>query len=570
MSEKEQLSRASDEFDETFDFVVVGSGGGSMCSSLVMRAAGKSVLVLEKTPLIGGTTARSGGVMWIPNNRFMKRDGVKDSTEMAVTYLEAVSGGRDDTPGSTPARRRAYVEQGTQMVDFLVQQGIKLTRISYWPDYYDEKPGGSEQGRTVVAELFNVNELGPWKEKLRPNFLSYMAPLDHVLKLRFLKQSWEAKRIAVRMVLRTLAAKLTGKRYLTAGGALQGRMLQAAIKANVNLRTESPVTELIVEDGAVRGVITRKDGKPWRVRARLGVLINAGGFARNQAMRDQYQPGTRTEWSQTNEGDTGEMILEMMRHGAAIGQMEEMVGNQISIPPGMENEVIKPVVQGVTAAPHCILVDQSGVRYMNESGSYMAYCRGMLERNRTVPALPSWAILDSVFIRNYMLAGSMPGAKKPDSWFDQGFLKKAATIEELANLISVDPAALRRTVDRFNDFSAKGHDDDFKRGDRAYDKWLGDPYTKPNPSLGAIGEGPFYAMAVYPGDVGTYGGVVTDANARVLRNSGSVIEGLYATGISTASAMGRVYPGAGASVGPSFVWGYVAAKHALSAPLNLP
>jgi 3-oxosteroid 1-dehydrogenase len=260
----------------------------------------------------------------------------------------------------------------------------------------------------------------------------------------------------------------------------------------------------------------------------------------------------------------------MMRHGAAIGQMEEMVGNQISIPPGMENEVIKPVVQGVTAAPHCILVDQSGVRYMNESGSYMAYCRGMLERNRTVPALPSWAILDSVFIRNYMLAGSMPGAKKPDSWFDQGFLKKAATIEELANLISVDPAALRRTVDRFNDFSAKGHDDDFKRGDRAYDKWLGDPYTKPNPSLGAIGEGPFYAMAVYPGDVGTYGGVVTDANARVLRNSGSVIEGLYATGISTASAMGRVYPGAGASVGPSFVWGYVAAKHALSAPLNLP
>jgi len=529
-----------------------------------MRAAGKSVLVLEKTPLIGGTTARSGGVMWIPNNRFMKRDGVKDSTEMAVTYLEAVSGGRNDTPGSTPDRRRAYVEQGTLMVDFLVEQGIKLNRVSYWPDYYDEQPGGSKQGRTVVAELFDINELGVWRERLRPNFLSYMAPLDHILKLRFLKQSWEAKRLAVQMMLRTVAAKLTGKRYLTAGGALQGRMLQAAIRANVDLRTESPVKELIVEDRAVRGVVTLKDGKPWRVGTSLGVLINAGGFARNQAMRDQYQPGTRAEWSQTNEGDTGEMILEMMRHGAAIGQMEEMVGNQISIPPGMENEVFKPVVQGVTAAPHCILVDQSGVRYMNEAGSYMAYCRGMLERNRTVPAIPSWAILDSQFIRNYMLAGSMPGANKPDSWFDQGFLKKAATIEELASLIKADPAALRHTVDRFNDFSAKGHDGDFKRGDRAYDNWLGDPYTQPNPNLGAINEAPFYAMAVYPGDVGTYGGVVTDANARVLHESGSVIQGLYATGISTASAMGRVYPGAGASVGPSFVWGYVAAKHALS------
>ncbi|WP_298290549.1 FAD-dependent oxidoreductase [Novosphingobium sp.] len=550
-------------YDETFDFAVVGSGGGSMCSALVMRQAGKSVVVLEKTGLIGGTTARSGGVMWIPNNRFMKRDGVADSFEQATTYLDAVVGNRNDAPGTSPERRRAYVAEGAEMVDFLVEKGIRLNRVDYWPDYYDDAPGGSEQGRTVVAELFNVNELGPWKHKLRPNFISMMSTLDEMLKLRFIKQSWASKKIAARIVLRTIGAKLTGKHYVTAGAALQGRMLQASLKAGVELRTESPVSELIVEDGVVRGVVTLKDGRPWRIGTRLGVLVNAGGFAKNQAMRDQYIPGTSTNWSLTAEGDTGEMIREMMRHGAAIGQMEEMVGNQIVIPPGMEDVEIKPVVQGVTASPHAILVDQTGVRYMNESGSYMSYCQGMLKRNEVTHAVPSWAIMDSQFMAKYMLANTMPGAKKPASWFDTGFLKKADSVEELAALTRIPPEALRATIDRFNGFVMNGRDEDFHRGERAYDRWLGDVFA-PNASLGTIEKGPFYAVEVLPGDVGTYGGVVTDSKARVLREDGSIITGLYATGISTASSMGRCYPGAGASVGPSFVWGYVAAKSALA------
>jgi 3-oxosteroid 1-dehydrogenase len=552
-------------FDETYDFVVVGSGGGSMCAGLIARAAGKSVLVIEKTDLIGGTTARSGGVMWIPNNPFMKRDGVPDSLEQATAYLDSVVGDHNDTPGASRDRRKTYLVEGPRMIDFLVGQGIRLNRVSYWPDYYDERPGGSELGRTVVAELFNINELGAWKKKLRPNFIPMMSTLDEMLKLRFLKQSWESKKIALRVGLRTVAAKLTGKNWVTAGAALQGRMLQAALKAGVDFITGAPVQELIEDNGAVIGVVTQKDGKPYRVGARQGVLVNAGGFAKNQAMRDKYIPGTDTNWSLTAEGDTGEMILEMMRHGAAIAQMEEMVGNQIAIPPGMEDVAIKPVVQGVTASPHCILVDQSGVRYMNEGGSYMAYCRGMLERNREVPAVPSWAIFDSQYIRSYMLANTMPGAKKPASWFEQGFLRKADTIDELARDIGVPVEALKATVDRFNSFVAKGNDDDFQRGNRAYDRWLGDKFDKTNASLGTIVEGPFYAMQVLPGDVGTYGGVVTDAQARVLREDGSVIPGLYATGISTASVMGRAYPGAGASVGPSFVWGYVAAKSALAA-----
>ncbi|HEX7853892.1 MAG TPA: FAD-dependent oxidoreductase [Sphingobium sp.] len=548
-------------FAESYDFVVVGSGGGSMCAALRLRAAGKSVLILEKTPLIGGTSARSGGVMWIPNNRFMKRDGIEDSSEKALTYLNHLVSQTSDSPGATPARLRTYVDQGTRMVDFLVDQGIRLNRVSYWPDYYDEAPGGSEAGRTVVADLFNLNELGDQKSRLRPNFISLMSTLDEMLKLRFIKQSWESKRIAVRFGLRTIFAKLTGKHYVTAGAALQGRMFQAALKAKVEFRTEAPVSELILEDGAVKGVLTVKNGEPHRIGARLGVLVNAGGFSRNQAMRNTYMPHTSTRWTNTAEGDTGEMILEMMRRGAAVGQMDEMVGNQMSIPPGMENATIKPVVQGVTASPHAILVDQSGVRYMNEAGSYMAYCKGMLTRHREVPAVPSWAVFDEQFMKIAMLIDTLPGSKKPAEWFTSGFLKRADTVEELARLIDVDPVALRGTVDRFNGFVANGHDDDFNRGDRAYDRWLGNVHQA-NASLGSIEHGPFYAMQVVPGDVGTYGGVLTDENARVLREDGSVIEGLYATGISTASVMGRAYPGAGSSVGPSFVWGYVAAGHA--------
>ena len=219
-------------FDETFDFVVVGSGGGSMAAALVARQAGKSVLILEKTALIGGTTARSGGVMWIPNNRFMKRDGVPDSAEMAMEYLDDAVGDHNDTPGATRARRARYVEKGTEMVDFLVDQGIKLNRVSYWPDYYDELPGGSEQGRTVVAELFNVKELGEWGKKLRPNFLSMQASLDDMLKLRYVTKSGEARKAAAKLVGRTIWAnsdrqalryRRCGVAGADAAGGAQGR-----------------------------------------------------------------------------------------------------------------------------------------------------------------------------------------------------------------------------------------------------------------------------------------------------------------------------------------------------------
>ena len=547
------------QFDETYDFVVVGSGGGSMCAGLVLRRAGKSVLILEKTDLIGGSTAKAGGVMWIPNNRFMARDGVEESFDKAATYLDAVVGDRDDTPGATRERRLTYLREAPEMLEFLIGQGIRFNRAPYWPDYYTNAPGGSAQGRTVVADLFDLNELGEWKHRLRPNKFQLPAPIVQAMSLPLIKVSWRSKIEAMKVVWRGLAARLTGKHWVTAGAALQARMLQAALREGVELRTGSPVREVLVEGDRCTGVVTEKGGQPWRVGARLGVLLNAGGFAHNQEMRDQYIPNTRKEWTHAAPGDTGDMHREMMRIGAMMGHMNEFVGNQMALPPddsepaGMQTQLAKP---------HAFLVDQSGQRYMNEGGSYMLFCQGMLERHKTVPAVPSWMIMDAQFMRRYMLCSTMPGSKKPELWFSSGFLKKADTLEGLAAACGLPAEALKATTTRFNLFARAGKDVDFGRGDSAYDRFLGDYTHKPNDTLGTVEEAPFYAVQIVPGDVGTYGGVVTDSSARVMRSDGSVIHGLYATGTTTAGVMGRAYPGAGCSIGPSFTWGFVAAKHA--------
>jgi len=544
--------------DEEFDFVVVGSGGGSMCAALVMRQAGKSVLILEKTGLIGGSTARAGGVMWIPNNRFMREQGIEDSFEQATSYLDATVGLDDDVPGATPERRRAYVREAPEMVEFLIGQGIKLGRSPYWPDYYDERQGGSEPGRTVVADLFDVNELGAWKAKLRESKMPVAAPLAEMNEFQIYKRSWRSKLLMLRAGLRIALGRLAGKDWATAGRALQGRMLQAALREGVEFRVDAAVKEVILDDGRVTGVVAILDGKEVRIGARLGVLLNAGGFAHNQAMRDTYIPRTRTEWTHAAEGDTGDMHREMMRIGAAMAQMDEMVGNQMTLPPGGEPNMIQPQI----AKPHAFVVDQSGVRYMNECGSYMEFCKNMLARDLQVPAIPSWVIVDTRYLKDYMLADTMPGTKKPRRWFDENYLRTGKTIEALAEACGIDPPRLKATTERFNGFARSGVDEDFRRGDRAYDRYLGDRTHGPSKTLGTVEEAPFYAIPVVPGDVGTYGGVVTDADARVLREDGTVIPGLYATGTTTASVMGRYYPGAGCSIGPSFTWGFVAARHA--------
>lgn len=547
--------------NETYDFVIVGSGGGSLCAALLLQTAGKRVLVLEKTELVGGTTAISGGVLWIPNNRFMKAEGIEDSRDKAIAYLDAIIGDHADTPGTSPARRRAYVDEAPATIEFLVSQGIQLRRVPSWPDYY-KAPGESVAGRTVVSELFDINQLGKqWKATLRPGFLPVAAYLEEAMEIPYLKRTGKAKKVFAKVLGRTLLSRLKGKHLATAGQALQGQMLHAVLKAGVEIRINAAVKDIVVEAGRVTGVVANINGGDQRIGAKLGVLINAGGFSRNQRMLDRYIPGVSAQWTNTAPGDTGEMIEAGTRIGAAIAQMDQRVGSPCALPP--ENPAMKPGMQGDISKPHTIVVDQTGERYMRESSSYMEIAKAMLARNQQAPANPSWMIMDSQYLENYMLAGKMPGKKPNKRWVDEKFLLVGDSIEALANACNIDPSRLKTTVERFNGFVDKGSDDDFGRGSHAYDEWLGDALHTPSHTLGKIEQGPFYAVKIYPGDVSTYGGLVTDEYARVLREDGSVIDGLYATGTSTASVMGKATPGAGGSIGPSFTWGYVAAKHAL-------
>ncbi len=545
--------------NENFDFVVVGSGGGAFSAALTLRAAGKSVVVLEKLDKVGGTTAVSGGVMWIPNNRYMKEAGVSDSREQAIEYMDAVIGDSEDTPGTSHARREKYVDASVEMLEFLVGQGLRFRRIPSWPDYYPG-PGESVPGRTVISELFDLNQLGEWKERLQPGFLPLAAYLEEAMELPNMKRNWTGKKTLFKVLGRTIGNRLRGRHLATAGQALQGQMLHAALQAGVEVRTGAAVEELIEENGRVTGVKVLLDGQAREIGAGLGVLLNAGGFSHNQQMRDQYVPHTSAEWTLTPPGDTGEMLLEGQRHGAALAQMDQRIGNPMTLLPNG-----KPaIVHGDMAKPHSIVVDQQAQRYMSEAASYMEVGKAMLAHHDNAPAIPSWMVVDSQFIDTYMLAGSMAGSKKPKEWTESGFLKSGESIEALASQCGLDPAALKATVDRFNAFARAGKDEDFGRGSHVYHGWLGDPLEAQSPTLGAVEKGPFYAIKVYPGDVSTFGGLLTDCDARVLREDSSVIEGLYATGTTTASVMGKNAPGAGASIGPSLTWGYVAARHALS------
>lgn len=547
--------------DRQYDAIVVGSGAGSMCFAQMLAKEGKKVILLEKAPVLGGTTARSGGVMWIPNNPLQARDGVSDSFEEGKRLIDSLVVGRENEPGSTPQRREMLLREGPNMLSYLMSQGIRLTRVKHWPDYYDEKPGGCKTSRTVVSELFNLKELGPWHKKFQRGFLPMPLMLSDAFQFKHLKHTWASRWVLLKFIGRLIGHILTGKKTVSAGLALQGQMAKAAIAAGVEFYVNSPVESLIIENNQVCGVLAKVDGVTQRIGAKT-VLMDSGGFAKNQRMRDKYQPFTNAAWSNAIDTDTGEMIEEMMRLGAATHNMDMMVGYQTTLPPGKENDFIKPGVQQLGAHPHAIVVDQQGIRYQNEGGSYVAFCRGMLDRNKEVPAVPSWIVMDSRCVKSKGIAG-VRGGKKLIAWQRDGYLKVADNLTDLSRQMGIDPEQLMATVSRFNSFVEKGCDEDFGRGVRDYDSWLGDPYHTPSATLGSLEHGPFYAVPVVPGDVGTYGGVVTDQYARVINTDGGHIEGLYACGVCAASAYGRIYAGAGASIGPAYTFAYVAAKHCL-------
>ena len=545
---------------ETPDIVIIGSGAGGMTAALAAHETGLKALIVEKTRYYGGSTARSGGGIWIPCNHLMRAAGVADSFEEARHYLQVTVGDR-----SPAASRDMYLRQSVQMIEWLGRKSdLQCSYLPGWADYYPELPGGKAQGRAVEAQLFDGNALGADFARLRPPVIPIPAGLTFTAgeynRLGLVMRTWQGKRTALRIGLRLIGARLTGRKTLMMGQALIGRLRLSLKKRGIPLWLDTPMKDLIIDGGRVLGVRVEKNGQPLDIIARKGVILAAGCFAHNLDMRLQYQkhPIT-TDWTVASEGNTGDGILAGQRAGAAIDLMDEAWWGPTSLPPGTP-PFFHVAERGF---PGLIMVNQKGRRFTNESASYVEVVQAMYRlHTEDDPHVPCWFVFDQRYLNNYIFASLFPRQPLPREMLDSGYIRKASTIAGLAGQLGIDAAILGETVNRFNGHAKAGRDPDFGRGDSAYNRYFGDPTNKPNPNLAPIDKAPFYAVKVFAGDLGTKGGLVTDEYARVKRGDGSVIEGLYAVGNSSASVMGATYPGPGATIGPAMTFGYVAARHA--------
>lgn len=550
----------------TTDLLVVGSGAG-VVGALRASALGLETLVVEKQALFGGSTCLSGGVIWLPDNPLMRREGVPDSVEAGLEYFESVVG--DVGPASSPARRRAYIHAGSDMVEFLENEGLRFQRLEGYSDYYAGVRGvraGVSRGRAIEAQLFDKNLLGPvWRDRLPTGWsdaLNAYVGEGAALKAP-LTPGGRAALANARQ--RTEEGLALGERRVTGGAALSARLLHALLVRGIPVWLGSPLEELVVDDGRVTGAVIRRQGERIRVHARHGVLIAAGGFARNAEMRAAHSPErvTTSAWTSANPGDTGEAIRAGIEAGAATGFLDEAWW----MPSWIAPDGTPQMCSTERTKPGSLMVDQGGHRYFNEATSYMDAGQQMLHREQTVGgAIPSWLILDSWHRDRYPLGPHAPG-DLPEDLLASGAVIRADSLAQLAEAIDVDAEQLSSTVERFNALAEAGVDSDFHRGEGAHERYYGDPTHGPNPCLAPLTRAPYYAVAVYPGDLGTSGGLLADEHGRVLSADGSnPIPGLYATGNSTASVMGRSYLGSGASVGASSIFSFVAATHAAALP----
>jgi 3-oxosteroid 1-dehydrogenase len=539
-----------DEF--SYDLVVVGSGTG-LLAALAADEDGLSVLVVEKSEYVGGSTALSGGGFWIPNNSLLRDAGAVDSLDRAREYLRHV------TVGEVPEERwDSHLVHGPAAVEVLRRRTpLKFQWMAGYADYFPELPGGSATGRAMEPKPFDVRSLGEDRALLRPPAMAAPFPMPVTgASFRWLNLVARHPRGAM------TGAKLMGlgvggmairREYVAGGQALAAGLLVGARGMNIPIWCDSPLKDLVVEGGKVVGCVVTHEGRDVTVRAERGVLLSAGGFDRNAQMRHEYQSEQLdTAWSFGNPANVGEAIQIAQAAGADLAFMNEAWWfPAVPLPGPMPGTLLAE-----RSLPGQIIVNQQGRRFMNEAVNYMSAGQALIKEQ-----LPVWMVFDQRFRNRYLFSAAIfPRQPLPKAWYDAGIAHKADTLAALADTVGLPE--LPTTVERFNLLSGAGRDDDFHRGDSAYDRYYGDPTVTPNPCLGPIDVGPFYAVQVVPGDLGTCGGIRADGFARALRPDGSVIEGLYAAGNAAGNAFGRVYPGPGATIGQGMTYGYVAARHA--------
>jgi len=539
-----------------FEVVVVGSGAAGMTAALAAAHHSLDVVVIEKTGRFGGSTARSGGGVWIPGNEVLRRAGVADTPEQASAYLAHV------VDGCVPAaRQRALLEHGPAMLGFVrAHTPVDFAWVPGYADYYPEAPGGLAKGRSIEPVPLNARVLGPELTHLNPPYL----PVPDGVTITQRDYRWlslgprhpRAMLAAARVAGRMARARVLRQRALSLGQALAAGLRAGLLAKQVPVWLDTPMTGLHIVDGRVAGVQVTRDGQPGLILASRGVILAAGGFERNEQMRQRYQRAPiGVDWTTGAAGNTGDAIIAGEAAGAALDLMDDAWwGPSIPLPSGPFFCLAE------RSLPGCILVNGAGQRFVNESAPYVDAVHAMYAgHSPAVPHIPSWLVTDQRYRDSYVFAGLPPGKRLPRRWYAVGAVVQAPTVAELAGQIGVDAAGLAATIAKFNEFAAAGRDTDFHRGDSAYDRYYGDPRQRPNPNLAPLARPPFYAFKIVPGDLGTKGGLRTDERARVLRADGTPIPGLYAAGNTSAAVMGHSYAGAGATIGPAMTFGYIAA-----------
>jgi len=546
----------------TVDLLVVGSGTG-MAAVLAASELGLSSLIVEKTEYVGGSTARSGGAFWLPANPVLQEARSGDSLDRARTYLRSVVAGT-----APPERRDSFLEHSAATLEMLRRTTpMKFMWAKGYSDYHPEHPGGSALGRTCECRPFNIRRLGGQEVRVRPGVMKASFPMPTTgADYRWMNLVARVPTKALpRVMLRAaqgLGGLLMGRRYVAGGQALAAGLFAGVLRAGIAVWTGASLQRLITDGDRVTGAVVERGGQAVEVLARRGVVLAAGGFDHRMDWRRKFQSESlEPQISLGAEGNTGDAIRIAQDIGAGIDLMDQAWWFPAFAPlPGRQ----PMIMLAERSLPGSLMVDQTGRRFVNEATDYMSFGQHVLKRERSGnPVETMWIVFDQRYRNSYMLAAELfPRMTIPKRWYDAGIAHRSDSLAGLGPAIGVPVDNFMATTERFNEIARRGEDLDFRRGDSAYDRYYGDPTISPNPNLRPLTDGPFYAAKVVLSDLGTCGGLRADERARVLREDGSVIGGLYAIGNTAANAFGATYPGAGATIGQGLVFGYIAALDA--------
>lgn len=537
------------KWDLEVDVVVLGSGGAAMTAAIAAHDFGaKDVVILEKTGMVGGTTAMSGGMLWIPNNHHQQEEGIEDSDEAIVSYLDSLAPGQLD-----PETLWAFMQNGPEMVRYLADRTpVRLRAFADFPDYQPYSPGAKpDGGRSLDNEAFSFDRLGKWAARVNPSKMAY--PLRGSLI--------EATRGTLDEA--TLAEREAGD-YRGLGQALAGALFKAVIDRGIPVEFEKRARKLVKDGDRVVGVVAEDaSNRDFRVRARRGVVIATGGFEWNETLVKTFLRGPMTGPVSVPENE-GDGLIMAIEAGAQLGNMQNAFWQQSVLEMKPQHRAAKPnymLGSDERARPGAILVNSAGKRFVNEAANYNAMGKAVVAFDagtHSYPNLPYWLVIDQRYKDKYPTFTSPPGSPIPS------YMIQADTLSELAAKAGIDADGLEATVERFNTMVRNGRDEDFNRGENTYDNfymWGDMDFDPPYRTLGLIDRGPFYAVKMESGALGTSGGPRTNADAQVLDWQGNAIPGLYAAGNVMAAVLGEVYGGAGGTLGPGLTFGYIAGRH---------